>query len=237
MWRPITMLICRPRLAFGETVPDTRPVTAHRGCQLYATITSGPAARERLTAVLDAGVVTSVLIQPLPGARLSASEVKPLVDVIQQHNVAALIDGDVQLARTVRADGVHLAHSADCLDVYREARATLGERSIVGADAGRSRHAAMSLAEAGADYISFGVGPSVPTSEDEPETREQLIDWWAGLFEIPCVAFDVVTPEDATTLADRGADFIAFALAPGIAPAAAKAFAETMAEAVAAVTV
>ncbi len=225
-----------PDVILGDTVPAPKAETVQSGCQLYATITCGPAARERLTAVLDAGVVTSVLIRSASSGRLSAGEVKPLVELIQARNVAALIEGDAQLARTARADGVHLAHSADCLAAYAAARAILGERFIVGADAGQSRHDAMSLAEAGADYVGFGITSPLPSADDAPQSRDDLIGWWASLFEIPCVAFDVASVEEAKTLADLGTDFAAFAIAPGMTPAAAQAFAASMAAAVGAVT-
>jgi thiamine-phosphate pyrophosphorylase len=39
-----------------------------------------------------------------------------------------------------------------------------------------------------------------------------LISWWSEIFEPPCVAFDVETPDDARELAEAGADFISVRL-------------------------
>ena len=50
--------------------------------------------------------------------------------------------------------------------------------------------------------------------------RDELIAWWAEIFEAPCVAFDVETPEEADGLARAGADFIAVRLPVGASPAA-----------------
>lgn len=198
----------------------TRPAT-----QLYCSIAAGPTARERLEAVLAGTTVSSVLIVAKSGTRLGAGEVKPLVELIQKHDVAALIENDAQLARVVRADGVHLNDHADILDLYGEARSILGERFIVGADAGRSKHHAMLLGEAGADYVGFGIDGD---DADARQTRDDLVAWWTDIFEIPCVAFGVETADEAARLAHSGADFIALSITQAQSPAAARDFAQSL---------
>ncbi|MBO0766500.1 MAG: thiamine phosphate synthase, partial [Hyphomicrobiaceae bacterium] len=102
---------------------------------------------------------------------------------------------------------------------YRAARETLGKGGVVGVDAGISRHAAMVLAEAGADYVGFGAPAHLNDREKARGRREDLVSWWAPIFEVPCVAFDVETSEEAQQLAGAGADFVAVTL-PADAPAA-----------------
>jgi thiamine-phosphate pyrophosphorylase len=92
---------------------------------------------------------------------------------------------------------------------YGEARDILGGRFIVGADAGRSRHDAMTLGEAGADYVGFGIPAHVEDRESARSRRLELVGWWSEIFEVPCVAFDVETAEEAARLAAAGADFVA----------------------------
>jgi thiamine-phosphate pyrophosphorylase len=46
--------------------------------------------------------------------------------------------------------------------------------------------------------------------------RAELIEWWAPIFEVPCVAFDVESGEEAAELAAAGADFVAVALPAGM---------------------
>ena len=67
------------------------------------------------------------------------------------------------------------------------------------ADCGASRHFAMEMAEAGADYIGLA---------NEGEGGLDLIAWWGELFEVPCVALDPVEPDEAGALAGLGADFV-----------------------------
>ena len=164
---------------------------------------------QQVAACLDAaGAATLLIVAPLGGA-LTPAAARPLVELAQKKDVAALIDGDAQLARTLRADGVHLPWSKDVAARYAEAREILGTRYIVGVDVGRSRHDAMSLAEDGADYIAFGIPPHVEDRASAAERRLELVGWWSEIFEVPCVAFDVEDAEDAAALAAAGADFIA----------------------------
>jgi thiamine-phosphate pyrophosphorylase len=181
--------------------------------KLYVVVEAGiaPAAVEML---LASAPVAAVLIAP-NGAPLAASSTKPLVDLVQARGVAVLIEDDAGLARTLRADGMHLPWSKDVVSRYGAAREILGGRFIVGADAGRSRDDAMMLGEAGADYIGFGIPSHVEDRETARERQLELVAWWAEIFEPPCVAFDVETVEDAAHLVLAGADFVALTTPSG----------------------
>jgi len=192
--------------------------------QLYAVVEAGEAAPERLSAALDAAPIASVLIAPATGAALEAGSAQPLVEIAQRANAAALLAGDAELARTLRADGVHLNVGKDLVLAYDGARAILGNRGIVGIDAGISRHDAMTLAEAGADYIAFGAPPHLKDRDKARTRRYELIAWWGEIFEMPCVAFDVETREEAEALSRAGADFIAIRLTADATPAAIREF-------------
>ena len=80
----------------------------------------------------------------------------------------------------------------------------------------------MQLGEAGADYIAFGTPDFVADQQAARERRLDLIKWWAEIFEVPCVAFDVDSASDAAALAAAGADFVALRLSPSLAPADAR---------------
>jgi thiamine-phosphate pyrophosphorylase len=186
-------------------------------CGIYLVVETGAA--ERAAAALAVADIACLLIEPPEGAPLDERSARPLVALAQTSNVAAIIAADARLARTLAADGVHLAPTRDPAKAFAEARGMLGQGFIIGAHAGKSRHDAMLLGEAGADYVGFGVPKGVKDTESARARRLDLVSWWAEIFEIPCVAFDVAAPEDADRLARAGADFIGLRLTAGETPA------------------
>ena len=193
--------------------------------QLIVELVAGEGAAERLEAVLAAVPVASVIIAAAAGRPLTAKEVLPLVAAGQSRGAAVLVAGDAGLARTVKADGTHVPFVEDMGEPYETARSIVGSGAVVGADAGRSRHDAMTLAELGADYVAFGIPDFVKDRESAVALQLELIGWWAEIFEVPCVAMDVDSPEQARELAAAGADFVCLRLESGIAAADAVALA------------
>ncbi len=168
-----------------------------------------------LTAIFEAADVAALVITSQADGRNAAASARPLVELAQAKGAAALVEADAQLARSLRADGVHLPWSKDTMGGYREARHVLGSRFIVGVDAGRSRHDAMSLGEAGVDYVGFGIPSHVEDRETAVARRLTLIEWWSEIFEVPCVAFDVEAAQEAAALSHAGADFVALRVPVG----------------------
>ena len=185
------------------------------GTQLFLVVETGQSALDRLTAALAAAPVASVLIVPPAGQKLDTSAAELLIQHAQSRGAAALVFADPDLARRLQADGVHLPHGKDIESQYRSARQIVGPGAIVGVHAGKSRHDAMMLAEAGADYVAFGVPEGVQDYEAARERRLDLVAWWAEIFEVPCVALDVESTEDAAQLAEAGADFVGLAIGKG----------------------
>lgn len=196
----------------------TEPPT---GCGLYAVLEADDGAGERLAAALARADLSAVLIAPALRQTLRSEEAKPLLQQARQAGVTALVLDDVELARTLGADGVHLAGRDNPEAAYRAAREALGEAPVLGVEAGISRHAAMMLAEGGADYVGFGAPPNLKDRDKARVRRGDMVAWWAPIFEVPCVAFDVETGEEAAALAADGADFVAVTLAAGLAGRAA----------------
>ena len=182
-------------------------------------VEAGEGAAERLLAAIRAADIASLIVRAPADGALTAAEVAPLVAVAQRAQIAVLVEGDARLARTVKADGVHIPVSETAQASFAEAREIAGGRALIGLDAGRSRHDAMTAGEAGADYVGFGIPAFVKDRETAIERRLELIAWWAEIFEVPSVALDVATPDEAAALARAGADFIAFSIAPATSPA------------------
>jgi thiamine-phosphate pyrophosphorylase len=87
---------------------------------------------------------------------------------------------DVTLARSLKADGVHVTKGG--VKAIREAVAALKPEGIVGVGNIGSRHDAMSFGELDVDYLMFGPLGGKPDSQ-----AAALAEWWAETFEIPAV--------------------------------------------------
>ena len=181
-------------------------------CQLMLVIEPGPGAREQLQAALDAAPIAAVLLRPKQGDQLGGGETKPLVDLAQAHGAAAILFDDIDLAKTLRADGVHVPAGLDIPEQVAAARSVLGDDATIGVDAGTSRHHAMEAGEAGAAYVAFGV---IDGTVDGRTQRDALLEWWAEIFEIPSVALDLESAEDVVLASSFGADFAGLSIRPG----------------------
>jgi thiamine-phosphate pyrophosphorylase len=155
---------------------------------------------------------------------------EPLRAICAARDVAFIVNDLVALAKRLGADGVHLGQGDG---EVREARATLGREAQIGVTCHASRHLAMEAGEAGADYVAFGSFFPSETKASEHRPEPELLEWWSGLFEIPCVAIGGITPANCAPLVKAGADFLAVsgAVWQGDEAAAVKAFHEAIAAA------
>lgn len=156
---------------------------------------------------LDGGDVACIQLR-LKGvdddAVLRAAEA--LMPMALDKEAAFLINDRPDLALRCGADGVHVGQSDA---PYATARAMLGADRIVGVTCHDSRHLAMEAGEAGADYVAFGAFYPTATKDAPTRAEPELLEWWAQLMEVPCVAIGGVTPANAEPLVRAGADFLA----------------------------
>jgi thiamine-phosphate pyrophosphorylase len=162
-----------------------------------------------MSSILDCVPVASVLLLPGDhGDDALRPTVEALRPIVQDRDIAFLIDGRPALAAATGCDGVHTCPIGPPLD---ECRRQVGDQAIVGYSCRNDRHNAMVHAEMGADYIVFG--ESAPEPDDTSLTLD-LISWWAELMEVPCVALDRIAAHNARDFAEAGADFLA--IGPGL---------------------
>ncbi len=67
----------------------------------------------------------------------------------------------------------------------------------------------MEAGETGADYVAFGAFFPTETKTVEHVATPDLLEWWQGLMEIPCVAIGGITAANCAPLVRAGADFLA----------------------------
>lgn len=176
--------------------------------QICAILSTHPDAFARLQSLAEDVELSAVIIKPGVDGQFN-EDTKALVALAQGLGAAALVWADVQQAAALGADGVHLPWGEDLLAQLKHARSVLADGASIGADAGLSRHDAMELGEAGADYVAFS---GASGGKSDLEARAGLVAWWAELFEPPVVAFGVSDVDDAVALSDAGADFVGLEL-------------------------
>jgi thiamine-phosphate pyrophosphorylase len=155
--------------------------------------------------VLGAAPFASALVRLAPGAGGDAKAiVGPLLRAAMKADCALILENDPRLAARLGADGVHVAGAGEALD---DALESLKPERIVGAGSLRTRDEAMAAGEKGADYVMLGE-PRGAEPAMAPELLLERVDWWAEIFETPCVAY-AETIEAAERLARAGADFVA----------------------------
>ena len=126
-----------------------------------------------------------------------------LLPVCHAAEVPLLVTDHYRLVAALGLDGVHLS---DTRTPVRSVRKMLGADRIVGAAGGVGRHAAITLAEAGVDYVALGPLHAEGTLGDGQVADDDLFAWWAEMIETPVVAEGGVTPDDVARLRDT-ADF------------------------------
>lgn len=182
-------------------------------CQLYliSPLDVAGTFSDRLARALAAGPVAAFQfrvkgLDEHQAARLA----EPLQAICAARDVAFIVNDSISLAKRIGADGVHLGQ--DDGDVA-EARQRLGREAQIGVTCHASRHLAMEAGEAGADYVAFGAFFPSATKQTEHRAEPDLLTWWQGLMEIPCVAIGGITPENCAPLVAAGADFLAVSAA------------------------
>src|SRR5262245_43890709 len=189
-------------MATRQHPPEPRPAP-----RLYlVTPTTGDPARlvDAIAPALAAADVAAVLV-PLTGddERALLNGLKTLAPAVQGAGAALLLGGRADLVARAGADGAHLSG----IDDFSAAVTSLKPDRIAGCGGLTTRHDAMLAAEAGADYVMFGE-PDESGHRPSFEAILERVEWWAEVFEIPCMGFAMQADEIAA-LATAGADFVA----------------------------
>jgi thiamine-phosphate pyrophosphorylase len=156
-----------------------------------------------LAGSLSAADVAAVLVRLKPvDQRTMISRVKALAPAILAGGAAVLLDGNVELVARSGADGAHVTG----IEAMEEALPSLKPDRIIGVGGLTTRHDSMAAGEAGADYVLFGE-PDAKGQRPSIEAIAERLQWWAELFEPPCVGF-AESLEEAREFAAVGADFV-----------------------------
>lgn len=156
-------------------------------------------------AAIDGGVALVQYRDKSTDADHRRRQAEALLAITRAAGVPLLVNDDVDLARAIGADGVHLGRDDAGLEA---ARAALGPDAIIGASCYSDLDRARRLTAAGADYVAFGsVYPST-TKPEAPRAPLSVFAKAAGL-GVPRAAIGGIDATNAGMLVAAGADLLA----------------------------
>jgi thiamine-phosphate pyrophosphorylase len=156
-----------------------------------------------LPGMLAGADIAAVLLRlAVTDQRTMIARIKQLTPAIQNAGAALLLDGHVELVARASADGAHLNGIA----ALEDALPSLKPDRIAGVSGLATRHDSMLAGELGADYVLFGE-PDRLGKRPSMEAVAERLDWWAELFEPPCIGY-AASRDEAYAFAHAGADFV-----------------------------
>jgi thiamine-phosphate pyrophosphorylase len=158
----------------------------------------------KLRDAIAAADIAAVLLRLKPaGERDLINRIKLLAPLVQEKDIALLLDGWPELVARAGADGAHLAG----IEAFMAAVDSLKPAKIAGCGGMNSRDDMMVAGERGADYVM--IGQSIAGQRRPPfDAIMERIEWWAELFTVPSVGF-AASPTEIAPLSAAGADFVA----------------------------
>ncbi|MDI2089895.1 thiamine phosphate synthase [Commensalibacter oyaizuii] len=159
-----------------------------------------------LIEALDAGPIAAVQLRLKD---VSEDDIRRAIDilqpVVQDHDVAFILNDRPDLAKICGCDGAHVGIDDTPIE---QARSLLGPDLQLGVSCYDSRDMAMQAGEKGADYIAFGAFFPSSTKDTEIRASIDLLSWWSEMMELPVVAIGGITPSNCAPLVKAGADFL-----------------------------
>ena len=174
-------------------------------CRLYAILDLGYVEMAAVSRTVEALVGGGVDLIQLRAKNLSAAEIEKLAgelhSVTTRHGLPLMINDHPEIARNVRAEGVHLGQ--DDMSIAEA-------RKIVGADCaiGKSTHSVDQAIRAfyeGADYIGFGPLFATPTKPDYPPIGLDEIGKVHDAVRIPIFCIGGIKLDNLPKVLDAGA--------------------------------
>jgi thiamine-phosphate pyrophosphorylase len=159
----------------------------------------------RTAPLLTAGATWLQYRNKTAGDALRHEQATALQSLCRQAGVPLIVNDDVRLAKAIGAAGVHLGE--DDGDIAA-ARALLGAEAIIGASCYDRLELAEAAVTAGADYVAFGAFFPTRSKTGTRQATMELLSQAASL-GVPRVAIGGITPDNARSLVQAGADLVA----------------------------
>lgn len=132
-------------------------------------------------------------------------EAKKIKEITDKYGVPFVINDNVEIAKEIDADGVHVGQSDT---EAKRAREILGKDKIIGISAGNLKEA-IDAEKNGADYIGIGAMFHTDTKSDATSVTFEEAKEITGKVNIPVVAIGGINSENILSLKGTGIDGVA----------------------------
>ncbi|KAA9399869.1 thiamine phosphate synthase [Haloarcula sp. CBA1130] len=174
-----------------------------------ASLSAGRTTDAIVADAIDGGVGVVQLREKDRTARERYELGRELRELTREAGVAFVVNDRVDIAQALDADGVHLGDDDLPVSVARD---LLGADALIGRSVS-TVEAAKTAAAAGADYLGvgavFATGSKDDIDDDEYAIGTDRVAAIAEAVDIPFVGIGGITAENATEVAEAGADGVA----------------------------
>jgi thiamine-phosphate pyrophosphorylase len=134
------------------------------------------------------------------------AEASALAELCQDYKICFIVNDNIQLAKKVGADGVHLGRDDGSL---QQARQVLGDKAIIGITCYQDIERAVQMEKRGANYVAFGSFFPSPTKPNAARATLELLQQAREQLSLPICCIGGITLQNADTLINKGADMLA----------------------------
>lgn len=127
-------------------------------------------------------------------------EAKEIQKLCKEYNVPFVINDNVEIAKEINADGVHVGQSDMEAQNVRE---ILGDDKIIGVSA-QTVEQALLAEKHGADYIGVGAVFKTGSKDDAEEVSHDELERICKAVSIPVIAIGGITHDNVKELSGRG---------------------------------
>lgn len=127
-------------------------------------------------------------------------EAKEIQKLCKEYNVPFVINDNVEIAKEINADGVHVGQSDMEAQNVRE---ILGDDKIIGVSA-QTVEQALLAEKHGADYLGVGAVFKTGSKDDAEEVSHDELERICKAVSIPVIAIGGITHDNVKELAGRG---------------------------------
>jgi thiamine-phosphate pyrophosphorylase len=129
-----------------------------------------------------------------------------LRELCNRYSALLVINDDIELTKTIGADGVHLGEDDAAIE---QARSALGDNAIIGISCYNQLDRAIEAQASGADYVAFGAMFNSPTKPNARSASYDLIHQAKARLDIPVCAIGGIDGHNAAGVIVSGADMVA----------------------------